>query len=136
MLKSPKGIVLIIVLTTFFIVVLLANIILALISSQSRLTHHGVSRIQAYYASMAGINLAYDNLRTGAWTIPAAGASNSWTMYSSLCNTCAGANCIDEQALPCSINNVIINVSNSGPGCSPPPGVSVCITATSDYAYP
>jgi Tfp pilus assembly protein PilX len=126
-----KGIVLIIVLATFFIVVLLANVILALISSQSRLTHHGVSRIQAYYAAMAGINLAYENLRTGAWTIPGSG-SNTWTM----CSGCSGSGFIDEPNLPGSINNVVIKVTTAGGTCSPPSAdIPACITAAVDYSY-
>lgn len=50
------------------VVILLATVILRIISSQARLTHHQLSRIKAYYAAKAGMNLALDNLRTGTWT--------------------------------------------------------------------
>jgi Tfp pilus assembly protein PilX len=62
-----KGVALLLVLGTLMVVLVLAGIVLGLISSQSRLTHHQVSRIQAYYAAFAGMNLALENLRTGVW---------------------------------------------------------------------
>lgn len=68
MVKSKeKGVVLFIVLATLMIVIVLANAMLNIMSSQSRLTHHQVSRIQAYYAAQAGMNLAIERLRTGTW---------------------------------------------------------------------
>ncbi len=69
---KEKGIVLFIVLATIFIVILLGRIMMSLISSHARLTHHQVSRIRAYYASLAGVNLAFEKLRTGAWAPGAA----------------------------------------------------------------
>src|SRR3989338_8661960 len=65
---KEKGVVLFIVLATLMIVVVLANVMLNIMSSQSRLTHHQVSRIQAYYATQSGMNLAIERLRTGNWT--------------------------------------------------------------------
>ncbi len=65
---KEKAIALFIVLATILVIIALANAILTIILSQSRLTHHQVSRIQAYYAAMAGINFALEQLRTGAWT--------------------------------------------------------------------
>lgn len=65
---NKKGIVLFIVLATIMVVVVLANVIMGIISSQARLTHHQVTRMQAYYAAQAGMNLAMENLRTGTWT--------------------------------------------------------------------
>lgn len=65
---NRRGVVLFIVLGTLLVVVVLANVILGLILSQTRFTHHQVSRIQAYYAAQAGMNLALDNLRTSTWT--------------------------------------------------------------------
>lgn len=65
MLNDKRGFILFIVLSTVLIVAMLAGVILSMISSQSRLTHHQVSRIQAYYAAKAGMNLAFERLRTG-----------------------------------------------------------------------
>jgi len=55
------------VLVSFLVAVSLAGVILNLVLSQFRISHHQVSRIQAYYACLAGLNLAYENLRTGTW---------------------------------------------------------------------
>ena len=46
----------------------LAVVVLRIISSQSRLTHHQVGRIQALYAGKAGVVFAVDMLRKGTWT--------------------------------------------------------------------
>jgi Tfp pilus assembly protein PilX len=62
---NRRGVALIMVLGTLLVVLTLANIILNIILSQSRLTHHQVSRIQAYYAGLAGVNYAIDKLRLG-----------------------------------------------------------------------
>jgi len=65
---SRKGVALFIVLGTIIIVLTFATVILSIIASQARLTHHQVSRIQAYYASMAGVNYATEMLRNGTWS--------------------------------------------------------------------
>ena len=75
-----KGIAISLVLGTLLVVVILANVILSIILSQSRLTHHQVSRIQAYYAAQAGMNLAFEQLRTGNWS------TGNYTL-------CSSANC-------------------------------------------
>ena len=66
--KNNSGVVLLIVLSTLLVVVALANIILMIIGSHSRLTQHQVDRIKAYYSAQAGMNLAFEKLRTGDWT--------------------------------------------------------------------
>jgi Tfp pilus assembly protein PilX len=65
---NKKGVVLFIVIGVVMVVAWLSIVTLRIISSQSRLTHHQLSRIRAYYADKAGMNLAFDQLRTGAWT--------------------------------------------------------------------
>jgi hypothetical protein len=70
MLKSKsarRGVALFIVLGTILIVVILANVVLSIILSHSRLTHHQISRIRAHYAGLAGMNYALEQLRTGTW---------------------------------------------------------------------
>lgn len=62
---NKKGVVLVIVLGTLLVVVSLATVILSIILSQARLTHHQTSRIQAYYATQAGMNYALEKLRLG-----------------------------------------------------------------------
>lgn len=104
------------VLATLVIVVLLANVILAIISSQSRLTHHQTSRIQAYYAAQAGMNLAMEQLRTGAW------GTGAFT----LCNVdCT----INDPNIPYTVNIVI-----GAPGTSID-GVGRRIDITTTYTY-
>ncbi len=82
-MMNKKGVVLIIVLTTVLIAAILANVILGFILSHYRFTHHQSSRIQAYYASLAGMNLAQEKLRIGAWTTTPAG--QPYTLCSSGC---------------------------------------------------
>lgn len=67
-----------IVLATLMIVIVLANVMLNIMSSQSRLTHHQVSRIQAYYAAQAGMNYALEMLRIGTWIPSSIGGSNKY----------------------------------------------------------
>lgn len=132
---KERGIVLFVVLATILVVILLANVILSIISSQSRLTHHQVSRIQAYYAAQAGINYAYEMLRKGTWATPS--SSSDPVQEYTLCNGCTGANKIDEPSLPSSVKEVKITVYPKGnSSCqNPPSGVPACITAKADYSY-
>lgn len=129
---GQRGIALLIVLATFLVIIFLSNIILGNVTSHSRLTHHQVSRIQAYYAAQAGMNLAMENLRTGSW--PAPNASSFYIQ-----------NLTDAQ-FPASIRSVNIAVANRSatatvggnpvPGCNPcnpPAGVNVCICTVVNY---
>src|SRR3989338_8459923 len=63
--NHKRGVVLFIVLGTLLVVVSLATVILSLILSHARLTHHQTSRIHAYYAALAGMNYAIEKLRVG-----------------------------------------------------------------------
>jgi Tfp pilus assembly protein PilX len=73
--RGRKGVALFIVLGIIMLVTVLATVILRIMSNQARLTHHQVSRIKAYYADKAGMNLVFDKLRTGTWSAPASGIS-------------------------------------------------------------
>jgi len=122
-----------VVLATLSVVVILANVVLSIISSQSRLTQHQVGRIQAYYAALAGMNYAYEMLRRG----PAAGG---W-----IATSCPGLGCtltlLDPQfaaTFPPSILDVrIILIPVDEPGCNAatpvPPGITACIRSTATY---
>jgi len=55
------------VLGMLLVVMVLANVVIRMMLSQSRLTRHQVGRIQAYYATWAGINYAIEQLRLGNW---------------------------------------------------------------------
>ena len=67
MKNNKKGAILFIVLAVIILVVILSGVILSIISSQSRLTHHQVSRIKAYYAGKGMMNYTLEKLRTGVW---------------------------------------------------------------------
>lgn len=75
---NNKGIALYLVLGTLLVVVLLASIVLNLMLSQSRLGHHQISRIRAYYAGQAALNYVREELRLGNWVAPAANAAGNF----------------------------------------------------------
>jgi hypothetical protein len=133
---SKKGVLLFIVLMTIMIVVILGNIILSIMSSQGRLTTHQLSRIQAHYAAMAGVNYAYEMLRLGAaggWPMPTPNSCPSFPLH--------------DLDFPQSISNQTVTVWVAGIGASPPTcppanppcnplgGTGACIYAQADYTY-
>jgi len=128
-LNNKKGIVLLVVILAILMTVLLANIALTIISSQARLTHHQVGRIQAYYASMAGVNYTLEMLRTGraGWTTANCTAASPCT--------------VTDTEFPGSIVNKRVNIvllaSAAGlAGCDRNLlGDVTCIQATTDYTY-
>ena len=118
MLKMNKeGVALYFVLAVLFIAVLLANLVLNLISSQSKLTGHQVKRVQAYYAAQAGVNYAVEQLRLDPAWVPAGGGTRR------ICGSAYGAanpgSCsapnIIESFFPSSINFVEIFVGPIDP---------------------
>ena len=88
---ANKGAVLLVVLSVILTVVALANIILMLVTSQTRLTQHQIGRTQAFYTAHGAMNYAMEMLRTGAWAIPGAGA----TLVRVLCSQAGGAGCTE-----------------------------------------
>jgi Tfp pilus assembly protein PilV len=135
---NKRGIVLIITLVTLLVVIILANIILGIISSQSRLTHHQISRIQAYYANRAAANYALEQLRTGAWPVPAAGSTATYT-----CNftSCDFALSLATDFKPASITSMslVITPAQSTDSTQPcyrnPLDTKACVTCTATYTY-
>jgi Tfp pilus assembly protein PilX len=140
-MMNNRGIALFIVLGMFFIVILLGNVVIGIMSNQARLTHHSVSRTQAYYAAQAATILAYERLRTGSWPIP---ASNTNQIYY-LCRQ-AGSGCdVVDSSIPGVIANsgrIMITVWGQGGSCQYPMAAGLpanavaCVTATADYTYP
>ena len=150
--SSNKGIALLTVLVVLLVVVALAEGILQIMLNQSRLTHHNVSRIQAYYAAMAGMKLAYENLRTNSWPTPTVGNPVVWHCMSlnGVIPQCAGDTApIVEPNLPGSIQFVFVRVAIGGaptnnpatippllwPECNPPAGVNTCVNARAVYTF-
>jgi Tfp pilus assembly protein PilX len=113
---NKRGVVLFIVLGTLLVVTSLATVILSLILSHARLTYHQTSRVQAYYAALAGMNLARENLRTGTW------ATGSYTLCKSGCT-------VNDSDIPYS---VAINIAAPGTSID---GVGRRITITTTYTY-
>jgi len=122
-----RGVVLFIVLGTLLVVVSLATVILSLILSHTRLTYHQTSRIQAYYAALAGMNYAIEKLRVGNdsnW--PAAGSYNRY-----LCRSgCSGPGDVNDPYLPNSIQQIKITVGSPGTGISGTRPISTKATYT------
>jgi len=128
---QEKGIILFVVLGTIFVVVLLGNIIIGIISSQSRLTRHKVGRIQAYYAALAGLNCAIEMIRQGnADWIPSPDTPPN-TRTRILCIGCVAPD-INEPDLPKSIQNVTIIIGAAGSGIN---GTTRSINAKAVYTY-
>jgi Tfp pilus assembly protein PilX len=121
LILNKRAVVLYMVLATILIVALLASILLNLTLSQSRLTHHGVSRIQAYYAAKAGIVYAMEQLRSG-------GSTN--TSYN-----------LSDSDFPSSVVNkqVAITVTPYGNGtCTSayvPSSVTACVSSKATFTY-
>ncbi len=119
------------VLTTLLVAAILGAILMNFMASQARLTHHQVSRIQAYYAALAGMNYAYERLRTGAWTAvncPAGAPCHLNTLDANFTAT-----------FPGSISDVEITLVpfNTAPCINPPAplGINACIYSQAIYTY-
>jgi len=106
--NNKKGVILFIVLGTLLVVTLLASAVLRLTASHYRLTRHEISRIQAYYMAMAGVNYAIEKLRLDdpVWSNP---GPHTFTL-------CKGGCDINEPSLPDSIQQVNIEVGDLGTG--------------------
>jgi len=84
-----KGIILFVVLMTVIIAFILGSIVLNTMLSQNRLGHHKVSRIQAYYAGLAGLRYASEMLRQHSLN-PATSSYAVWVPSDSV----PGTNCV------------------------------------------
>ena len=126
MLKSiNKGIVLFVVLMTVIMVVILGNIVLRIMFSENRFSHHKVSRIQAYYASLAGLRYASEMMRQynlnpsgyAAWVpvdsnpgLPTVGTGTN-TVCALLCptSTCNTTSTLASTLCPTPLESVIVD---------------------------
>ena len=131
---KQKGIILFIVLGTILLVIVMANVILTVIVSQNRLTHHQVSRVQAYYAAQAGMNLAIEKLRLNDanWT-PSPGVPVIRNICrSSACSGFTSGIDIEDPSFPISITRIMIIISIPSPNTNPHV-VPYRISVTADY---
>ena len=129
-----RGAALAVILGTILVVVVLANILLNFMLSQNRLTHHQISRIQAYYAGMGAMNYALERLRKGTWVVgtdclstsggcPVQAIYSATDFHPSVINDVTVIITPDGQALP------------SGAICNPPNDTEACVDITTDYTY-
>lgn len=132
MLKNKavnKGVVLLLVIGTITVIAILCSFFLRIMLSQHRLTSHQTSRIQSYYAGLAAMNYALNQLRTGAWQYPA---------------NCSGPiGCSVPGYFGSSITGVKVifcpatqTCPPSTTPCNPPPGTTFCINSTATYINP
>lgn len=139
---NKKGVAIFMVLATILIVVVLANVIMTIVSNQSRLTRHEVNRIQAYYSAQAALVYTLDKIRRGDW--PATGGSDRY--YCSAQSDGAAGTCIDG-ALTGTIlydrgltrdRTFVIQVkvyADGTPVANPPPTGTVRLDARVDYSF-
>ena len=134
--RKRKGMLLFIVLATIILVSILCTVILRIMLSQSRLTHHQVSRIQAQYAAKAGMVYALDRLRMGLWsagTDCAAGSPCSMIFQAGaflppvLVSPTNGVSIVIRQPQSTNILNPCYNPAGN------PPGDNACVSVTATY---
>ena len=136
-LRGNRGVVLVIVLGVLLISVILASVVLNIIRSHSRLTHHQLSRIQAYYAGMGAINYALNQLYKGNFVAGTdcrpAGAADPRCVFSRDSETIDPSFAAD---FPQSLRSVRIVIrTRTDAGCNPPAGINTCVGAVTEYSY-
>lgn len=139
---NKRGVILFIVIGVIMVVAMLSIVILRIISNQSRLTHHQLSRIQAQYAAKAGVLYALDKLRRNddlSWT----NTTPLVPVVKRMCrqSTCPDGNSADiiepsPDGLPASIQQVDITVYDLA---APPPNQGISgtrkVSAKVTYIY-
>ncbi len=125
--RRKSGVALFIVLLLIIVVITLTVAILRITSSQARLIHHQVSRIRAYYAVRAGMNLAFDKLRTGSWV-----QNPTSIVYYCINNKVDAAVTCSNTFVDASLPNVQITVHPAGGS-----GISNCskLEIKTNYTY-
>jgi Tfp pilus assembly protein PilX len=149
--KKTNGMALFLVIGTLIIVVILVRVILSLIVSQQRIGRHNVARVQAYYAARAGMEYAFEKLRTGAWYYNTS-ADNSClnstpcvipeSEFPSSIGTFNTSETVKQQfrVIFCpntctpdgNVNNCTI-CGNSTVPCTPPTGYTYCVNVAVKY---
>lgn len=130
---NKKGVILFLVIIVVILAAILATSILRIISSQSRLTHHQISRTQGQYAAKAAVIYAMDKLRRNddpSWSATTPAAPVTKTMCRSGCD-------VNEPDLPNSIQRINITIYDPADPHPEHQGISGTrkITATADYTY-
>jgi Tfp pilus assembly protein PilX len=126
-IANRKGMALYLVLAVLIVVVMVAGMFLNLVLSQSRLTHHQVSRSQSYFAARLGMNYAIEMLRTGDPAWPATGTYRRIICKTGPCDSVLPYKV--EPDLPDGVRRIIIDVGDVLADSTRPLNVTV------DYAY-
>ena len=111
-MSNNRGMALYLVLGVLFLTIMLAQMFFNIVLSQASLSHHQVSRNQAFYAARLGMVYAIDRLSAGD---PAWPGTGTYTHY--ICQS-GGSPCVSpnnytiESALPLTIQSIRIDVSN------------------------
>ena len=117
------------VIASILIALVFTGIILNLVLSQGRFSLHSASRIQAYYAALAGANYASEMFRTGVWSTS---SSQDHAICQSLASPPPGCSCdIEEPVLPGTIQCIDIETD----GTTGPSG-TLRIRTTATYTAP
>ena len=124
---NRKGVALALVLMIILVVVILSNVTLSIMNSQNRFTHHQVSRLQAYYACQAAMNLAFERMRKDGNF-----ASFSLCTNPGACAAPNGGNAIYDGEIPFRVDVTIDGVGTSiGNGAA----TGRRVTIFTDYRY-
>jgi len=131
---NKKGVVFFTVLITLLIVVTLAGVVVRTILNNARLTNHQISRAQAYYAGMAGINYASQMIRAGSWVVG--------TNCTSGCSikTLFDSNDFKPPIFATSTNDIVVTINasqstNSSAPCYNSPNGAACVSVSVNYTY-
>jgi len=132
-IANKKGVAVYLVMSMIIAVVIIAGAVMNIMLNQSRRTQHSVGRIQAYYASQAGLFYAMEKMRQGSWVA----GSDCLPTSVPLCSYTFAA----DDFYPPSIdgNQVFIIIRKNGTsGCNsssvpPPPNGSNCISVKTTY---
>jgi Tfp pilus assembly protein PilX len=126
---NKKGVILFMILAILLIVAIVVHGILNFVLSHYQQTLHRARRIKAYYAAMAGINLAMDKLRRGDWTAETTGKNYK------ICHSCPDSDCNTTTSGDCDVTNLsIINNANAAYNLTElelPYNVAITLTGTS-----
>jgi len=125
--------VLFIVIGVVLVVGILAVVILRIITSHARLTHHQVTRVQAMYAAKAGMLYALDKLRRN--DDPTCWPTGPGQYTRSMNREGSGACEVREPDLPPAVSEVLITVYDLGTSYGPADPLSRKVSATANFLY-
>ncbi|HOW42671.1 MAG TPA: hypothetical protein PLF03_03300 [Candidatus Omnitrophota bacterium] len=128
---DKKGIAIYLVLGVLLIVVFLGGMFMTFVVSQSRFSHHQLSRIQALYAAKAGMYYAIDRLSQQDPNWSAATPFERFICRESGAAHCSDATTLIDPLLPHTIKLVKIAVGAANSGIQNTRTINITV----DYTY-